>query len=148
MTYEEKKEILHGYRECEAQIKYCLMSIEQYKESKMQAGTQKISAVSFVTGDNKDLSDYIAKLDDLNGNLYSKMLRAIKYKEAVLNWIDMLTDEREKLSLKYKYIHHKSISWIAEEMETDPLSERTVNRLIKNGIKNLPEIDIKLFGCH
>lgn len=145
MTFEEKKEILCGYRKCDAQIRYYQQAIEQCKETKMQAGTQKISAVPFVTGASNDLSDYIVKLDEMYGELYSKMIKALNYKHAVLCWIAAIEDTRERLVITYKYLEFKTIEWIAENMEVVPICERTVNRALTKGIENLPDIETDIF---
>lgn len=141
MTNAEKIEILSGYRALDVKIRYYKMAIEQYEEAKLQAGTQKIEAIPVASGSNKDLSDYVVKIEEMHGELYGKMLRALNYKNVILNWIEEIEDTRSQISVKYKYIQLKTIPWIAQNMELNTISEMTVNRLIKAGITNLPDLD-------
>lgn len=140
MTFEEKKEYLNQYRTAEAEVKYFKRRIEQYKKSKLQAGVQKLSDMPFVSGNGTDLSDYIVKIEEMEGEVISKMIRALSIMNDIINWIETLADPREKLVLKYRYIDGKTVAWMAEEMEKSPISEKTVKRILKNAIKNLQDV--------
>ena len=68
-------------------------------------------------GTNKsDLSAYAAKLDTLFRKLQAELNRKWEIRKTIINAIEEMEDETEKLVLKFRYINGWKWERIAEEM--------------------------------
>lgn len=147
MTYDEKKAILESYRELDREVKCYRDTINQFEQSALQAGIQKIDDMPHGSGSTKDLSDYVVKLESMNLELRAKMQMAMDRKKEILKWIESLADSRGKVVLIYKYINLHSLGWIADELDNGRYSDKTIKRIHRKSIENLPDLIKKDGAC-
>ena len=111
---EEKKAFLRQYQQCVKAEKSVQDEIEKLRSSVilpanvmdgMPHGTSK-----------SDLSAYAAKLDTLFRKLQAELNRKWETRKAIINAIEEMEDETEKLVLKFRYINGWKWERIAEEM--------------------------------
>lgn len=138
MKYEEKIEILLRYRDAEKSARYYRQEVEQYKATQEQAKIQRVTGMPTAHGNNRDLSDYIVKLSEMETEMYSRLEIAENLKLQIMIWIEMLKNVDERLVLQYKYLQCHNTGWIADEMHYSP---RTVERKHYKAVMHLPEPD-------
>lgn len=136
MTYQEKVEILRKYKDAMKMAKYYQSEIAQYRETYEQAKIQRLSGMPTSHGNNSDLSDYIVKLEEMNGKMYTKLLQAERIKSDIMVWVMKLDNVDERLIIQYHYLQDHKFGWIADEMH---YGLRTIKRKHGKAITNLPE---------
>lgn len=138
MDYKEKVLLLGKYRDALKMVKYYQEEIEQYRATKEQAKSQRITDMPISHGNQSDLSDYIVKLEEMQGKIYSKLIEAERLKTNIMVWCESLDKVNERLVIQYHYLQGHNLGWIADEMH---YSRRTVERIRDKAIINLPEPD-------
>lgn len=104
---EAKKEYLRSYQKAVRREQEILDEIQQLRMDKMfpsvvNDGMPKGS-------EQRDLSDYVAKLDELIEKLKQERFEKIKRMDDILCHISLLRDEDEKRVLRLRYI--KGLKW-------------------------------------
>lgn len=131
---EVKKEYLNKFRES----KEALKRIEdQIREVELHETSPQISSIdSGIHGSStrKDLSDYIARKDELLGKMIQARNRRVRTYTDIFQSIEDVPDERERLVLTLRYI--KCLKWeeIALEMHVEWAQ---VHRIHAKALKHL-----------
>lgn len=104
---EAKKEYLRSYQKAVRREQEILDEIQQLRMDKMfpsavNDGMPKVS-------EQRDLSDYVAKLDELIEKLKQERFEKIKRMDDILYHISLLRDEDEQRVLRLRYI--KGLKW-------------------------------------
>lgn len=111
---EKKKRFLNSYPKARREVARLEAQLEELRANKMSLkvvndGMPKGSGTS-------DLSDYAARMDELERKLKAKRYVCIQEFVKVQDAIEEMEDEQEKLLLTYRYL--KGMTWerIADEM--------------------------------
>lgn len=134
MTTEEKKEILESYIALKKQIARINREIEEIRTAKMFPGMASGDGMPHAMYNNKDLSDYIVKLD----SMYVKIIKLGRKKATLLvkitDAIDKLPDENQKDVIYCRYI--QGMKW--EEICTFiGYSWKQTHRIHSAALKNI-----------
>ena len=114
--------------------------INSIKEDLLLIKTDKENIKAMIYSDmprgskQSDLSDMIAKYEQKECELQRKLARISELKLNILNVINNLTSVKQRKALKLRYIHHMTVSAVADKLDTD---DRNARRLINRGINNL-----------
>lgn len=101
---QEIKNLLASYKDVSRRIVQLEAEIELTRISQMAPSAQTLSAMPKAHNATYDLSDYAARCDELLVELRKQYTAALKKKRLVIQLIDELDDETEKLVLWYRYI--------------------------------------------
>lgn len=121
---DSKKEYLFGYQKSTRKISRLNAEIEEIRNMKMYPSMNN-DGMPHGTGQN-DLSDYVAKLTEMEEELHQESIEQVKLYENISQKIEQLEDENERDVLFYRYIKRKSWWEIAELMG---YSERHITRI-------------------
>lgn len=129
---EKKKEYLRSYQKAVRREQEILEEIQQLRMDKMfpsvvNDGMPKGSKQS-------DLSEYIAKVDELIQELKNERFKKIKLMDDILYSISVLEDEDEKTVLRLRYI--KGVRWEDICVAID-YSWKQTHRIHSRALKNL-----------
>lgn len=132
MVNEEKKKFLWGYRDSLRRIARIESEIEELRAMKMGASAGGCGPGRKGWAD--DLSSFVARLDELEGDKRRELCNAMQAYERVMQAIKGVEDEREQDLLFYRYI--KGMAWweVAEKMH---YSERWVHTAHRKGLAHL-----------
>ena len=128
---EKKKEYLRSYQKVVRREQEILEEIQQLRMDKMFPsvvidGMPKGSEQS-------DLSEYVAKVDELIQKLKNERFKKIKLMDNILYSISVMEDNDEKIVLKLRYI--KGLKW--EEIENAlGCSNRSIHRLHSKALQH------------
>ena len=104
---EKKKEFLNSYLRAKQDVLRLEEQLEELRESKMSLS---MANDGMPHGSSKsDLSDYAAKVDELERKITAKRYQRIQTLQNVQNAIEDMEDGQEKLLLTYRYI--KGLKW-------------------------------------
>ena len=104
---EKKKEFLNSYLRAKQDVLRLEEQLEELRESKMSLS---MANDGMPHGSSKtDLSDYAAKVDELERKITAKRYQRIQTFQNVQNAIEDMEDSQEKLLLTYRYI--KGLKW-------------------------------------
>lgn len=129
---EKKKEYLRSYRKAVRREQEILDEIQQLRMDKMfpsvvNDGMPKGSKQS-------DLSEYVAKVDELIQELKNERFKKIKLMDDILYSISVLEDDDEKSVLRLRYI--KGVRWEDICVAID-YSWKQTHRIHSRALKNL-----------
>ena len=129
---EQKKEFLNSYQNAKRAERRIELQIEELKQSKISPGS--------VAGDGmprahvqSDLSEYAARLDELEEKLRATRKRKLAELRKVQQAIERMDDEEEKDVLTYKYIRGNDWKSIASAMNC---SARKVFYIYRRALQN------------
>lgn len=112
---EKKKEFLNSYLEAKKAVRRIEIQIEELRKNELSPSC--LSSDGMPRGnDSTDLSDYIAKLDELEQELWTEQYRKLFEYERVQKAINRVPYEDEKMVLTCKYIKNSKWDEIASEM--------------------------------
>lgn len=131
---EKKKEYLGGYRRHGRRIKRIGSEIEEIRSMKMSVSAMKDDGMPHGSGTTSDLSDYVARLETLEEELYKEGVKQVESYKEIDYKISQIKNEDERDVLFYKYIKGKKFWEIAQIMD---YSERWVKELHGNALKNI-----------
>lgn len=128
---EEKKEYLRSYQKAVRREQEILDEIQQLRMDKMfpsvvNDGMPKGS-------EQRDLSDYVAKLDELIEKLKQERFEKIKRMDDILYHISLLRDEDEQRVLRLRYI--KGLKWEEVAVNMD-YKWAQIHRIHSRALKN------------
>ncbi len=83
----------------------------------------------------RDLSDYMARLDELTGYLITQYCKCIGIEGDILKRLDLMENESERELLRLRYIN--GLDW-KDLMEMIPYSDRHVYRLHGDALDHFP----------
>jgi len=130
-AYRETQDI--ELRIAQLRLKYALPSAIQYSD--MPAAHNS----------NRDLSDYMVKLDELTDHLVSQYCRCMGIEGDILKRIDRMEDQLEREVLRYRYTHitdkGKLMPWeeVASRMH---YVRKTVERIHGRALQHFPMHDV------
>lgn len=129
---EEKKKYLRGYRKHGRRIERISAELEEIKNMKVSPSV-KTDGMPHGT-DQTDLSDYVAKLDDLEQELYEEGVEQVReYRD--ISWkIKQIEDEDERDVLFYRYIKGLEFWDISQKMG---YCERHIHRLHGRALEHI-----------
>ena len=130
---EKKKSYLRGYRKHGKRIKRIEAEIEEIRNMKMYPSVNNDGMPDGSSG-HGDLSEYAARLNELEENLYKEGVQQVEqYKD--ISWkIQSLENEDEKDVLFYRYIKNMEFWNIAQKMG---YSERQIHRIHGKALAHL-----------
>lgn len=122
---EKKKEYLRSYLVHVRRIRRLDAEIDELREMKMAVSVKANDGMPH-GGEQRDLSNYVAELDEMIQNCIDERCWRIKTYQQIARQIKRLRSENEKDVLFYRYI--KGLDWweIAEQMK---YSQRHITRL-------------------
>ena len=119
LSVDEKKEYLSGYMKAKRKEQRILDKIQQLRMDKMFPG---IRYSDMPGGSNmSDLSDFAVKMEELMQELKSQMEECAAIRREIIQKIECLSDETEKLILRLRYIQLKSWEEIQNRTEVSCL---------------------------
>lgn len=129
---EDTKEFLRGYKNARNRLKRIEYKIQQIRLDKMHPSviTSDMPGAHNVT----DLSDYAAKLDELEQMYIKERYACISEFQTITDAIESLADEKEKSVLFERYIKLKKWEDIAVELS---ISWRTLHRFHAKALRNI-----------
>ncbi len=128
---QQKKDYLNGYRDAKRREKLLCEQIQQLRLDTMFPCLQG-DGMPRGSGQS-DLSDYMARYDDLMEELHQEAIRAKKEYEEIHRAVRWMKDEEEKEILTRKYLMRQTWEKIAKETG---MSRRTAIRIHGNALKN------------
>lgn len=112
---EEKKKYLRQY-ECALYTERAIEEeIQQVRLDKMFPALAQ-DGMPHGSGGNSDLSDFMVKVDELLADLKKQVEERIALRREIVQKIEQMDDETEKLVLRLKYIHLKKFEEISVEL--------------------------------
>ena len=136
MTRQEVRAYLLRYRWNKKRIRRLAEQIEELRTRKAYPGSPSLDAMPH--GSNpSDLSDYAARLDELERRLGEEQVAADRAALEVIETINRLTDEDEKSVLTLYYV--RGYRWDRVSVEVS-YSWRHVLRLRDQAVKHLARI--------
>lgn len=136
MTRQEVRAYLLRYRWNKKRIRRLAEQIEELRTRKAYPGSPSLDAMPH--GSNpSDLSDYAARLDELERRLGEEQVAADRAALEVIETINRLTDEDEKSVLTLYYVRGYRWDRVAVEVS---YSWRHVLRLRDQAVKHLARI--------
>ena len=136
MTEADVRRYLLRYRAEKKNIRTILEQIAELKESKASAGSPALDAMP-KGGEISDLSDYAARLDELERELDFERTRAGRFLCDIVELINRLPDAREREVLTLYYVRGRK--W-EEICVACGYSWRQVFRIRNRAVKNLLEV--------
>lgn len=128
---EKKKEFLKSYLRAKQDVLRLEEQLEELRESKMSLS---MANDGMPHGSSKsDLSDYAAKVDELEREIAAKRYQRIQTLQNVQNAIEDMEDSQEKLLLTYRYI--KGMKWEEITLKMNYSWQHT-HRIHANALKN------------
>ena len=137
---EKKKEFLNSYLRAKQDVLRLEEQLEELRESKMSLS---MANDGMPHGSSKrDLSDYAAKVDELERKITAKRYQRIQTFQNVQNAIEDMEDSQEKLLLTYRYI--KGMKWeeIAVQMNYSWQHTHKIHANALQNFKHAIECDI------
>lgn len=111
---EEKKEFLESYQRAKRDV---IRLEEQLAELRLNKISPSVINDGMPHGtDIGDLSDYAARVDQIERRIIVAKYKRIQIFQAVETRIEAMADEQEKELLTYRYLRGKSWEWIAVAM--------------------------------
>ena len=129
---EKKKEFLMSYQKEKRRVRRLEEQLEELRRNKMSPSVTN-DGMPHGT-DKKDLSDYAAKVDEIEQELVAARYCRICAFQEVQKRIEAMEDEREKDLLTYRYL--KGLKWEEVAVRMD-YKWRQVHRIHAMAIKNL-----------
>lgn len=113
MTYEEKKTYLRRFLSARRAAEDAARRLDEYRE--VNAGLKSVGISDMPRGGGKprDLSDYVAKLDEMEGDLWEAVSRYRKQAQEVEAVISRAQDETQARLLRLRYIDGYTFEQIA-----------------------------------
>lgn len=130
---EQKKEFLQSYQLAKRDVTRLEEQLAELRISKMSPGCDIGDGLPHAHNAT-DLSDYAAKVDELEKEIMEARYRRILAYQRVRNCIEALGNEREKMLLTYRYI--RGLKWEEICMKMD-YKWRQVHRIHAKALKNL-----------
>lgn len=113
---EKKKEFLQSYRRAKRKVERLERQLRELRLNKLSPSAINGDGMPHST-DIADLSDYAAKLDEIERDIISARYERICAFQRVQKAIEMMADEQEKNLLTYRYIDGVEWEIIAVEMK-------------------------------
>lgn len=132
MTIKEKKIYLQGYKKAVLSQQQIEDEIRELQQIIVPA--LKMDGMPHAFGSSSDLSDYWEKIDELMATLKKRIEKRMQIRRDIIQTIERLDDETEKLILKCRYIHFST--W-EETADKSFVSLRTVYRLHGQALQHL-----------
>ena len=128
---EKKKEYLRSYQKAVRREQEILEEIQQLRMDKMFPSV--INDGMPKGSEQSDLSEYVAKVDELIQKLKNERFKKIKLMDDILYSISVMKDNDEKIVLKLRYI--KGLKW--EEIENAlGCSNRSIHSLHSKALQH------------
>ena len=123
---ERKKEYLRGYRTNRRRVNRIDGEVKELRELAESVKATDYSGMPHGSGNQKDLSDELARIDTLEKRLEQEREKCVESYISIENLIKSVKNEDENEVLFYRYV--KGLRWweIAEKMDC---SERWVHKL-------------------
>lgn len=138
MTVKEKKVYLQGYKKAVLSQQQIEDEIRELQQIIVPA--LKMDGMPHAFGNGSDLSDYWEKIDHLMETLKKRIEKRMQIRKEIIQTIELLEDETEKLILKCRYIHFNT--W-DETAEKSFVSLRTVYRIHGQALQHLKIIALE-----
>lgn len=129
-----KKEYLRGYRANRRRISRIDDEVRELRELAESTKATDYSGMPHGSGNQKDLSDELARIDSLEKKLEKEKSKCIESYISIENQIKTVKNEDENDVLFYRYV--KGLRWweIAEKMEC---TERWIHKLHGKALEHL-----------
>ena len=133
---EKKREYLMEYQKAKKDVQRLQTQLQELRLNKISPscviGDGMPHALAF-----SDLSDYAVKVDEIEQDIKMARYRRIRAFQRVREYIEALSDEREKLLLTYRYLR----GWSWEKISVDMCCGiRTVYYIHGTALSNLKKI--------
>lgn len=115
-TYEEKKAYLRKFLHARHAAEDAVRRLEEFRATNAGIKAVVISDMPKASGGAHDLSEYVAKLDDLEADLWDAVVEYRRQAEAVEAVIDTEANETHQRLLRLRYIDGMTFERIAVEM--------------------------------
>lgn len=132
MTATEKKEYLRRYKQ--AVLSQQQIDDEIRELSLISVPPVKMDGMPHAFGSSADLSVQAVKIERLVEKLRKKIDERLQIRREIIDRIEAMDDETEKLVLKCRYIHFCTWEQTAEKAH---VAERTVYRIHGNALVHL-----------
>lgn len=139
------KEYLLQYRDAYRDAQDIELRITQLRLKYGYPSAIQYSDMPSAHNSERDLSDYMAKLDELTGYLVDKYCRCVGIEGDILKRIDRIEKQEERQVLKLRYTHitesGRLLSWdsVAESMH---YSKMNVTRIHGRALQHFPMDDV------
>lgn len=129
-----KKEYLRGYRTNRRRINRIDDEVTELRELAASVKATDYSGMPHGSGNQKDLSDELARIDTLEKRLEQEREKCVESYISIENLIKSVKNEDENDVLFYRYIKGLRFWEIAEKMDC---SERWIHKLHGKALKHL-----------
>ncbi len=131
---EKKKEYLRQYTRSQKRIDNLKEQLLSLKETEQSVRSQQMSDMPKGSSRDKDLSDLMVKIEELNKKIKDEMIRSAKTKIAIEEDIFSLRNEDEARVLRMRYIESRQWEEIENRMK---FSRRQVLYIHGRALNNL-----------
>lgn len=135
-TYERAREFLKGYREACLNAQDAAQRLEEFRARNTGIKAIKLSDMPKSAGTPRDLSAYVAELDELERSIVTAVAVYVKQANTVAAVIDTVEDADQQRLLRLRYLSFRRFERIAEEMN---LSRRHMFRLHRAAVETVAE---------
>lgn len=125
---------LNGYRDSLKSIRKAKLRLEELKLDERYPKAIEYSDMPKGSCKDKDLSDYMVKLENAKECIEKCKIESAQKKEEIINKIEELEDTEQRLALKLRYIQLDNIRKICKKMSC---GRSTVYRIHDKAINNL-----------
>lgn len=116
MTYEDKKQYLRAYLTSLKAAQEAARRLDEFREANAGLKAIVVSGMPHGSGTPRDLSDYVARLDDLERQFGDILKKYEEATERVLAALDKAKTDDQKRLLSLRYLDGYTFEKIAVEM--------------------------------
>lgn len=116
MTYEEKKQYLRSFLHAKRDALDAARRLDEYRAANAGLRSVIVSDMPKGGGNHRDLSDYVAKLDEMENDLITRVARYHARAQAVESVIDAVEDDTYARLLRLRYLDGDTFEQIAVTM--------------------------------
>lgn len=136
-----KKEYLLQYSKSEKRIRALREQLFSLQEVEKSAKTQQLSAMPKGSSRNKDLSDFLVRIEKLQEEIENKITESLRIRTEIEEHIIEMENENEALVLRMRYIDLMDWTRISHRMK---YSKRHTLRIHKAALENFKDVT----PCH
>lgn len=132
--YQNKKEYLMSYKKTCNKIESLKEQLDSLQETEQSVRSKQLSDMPKGGNRHQDLSDLMAKLEDLQARIADAIMDSCKIKLEIEEALWKLEDPEEARVLRFRYICFMDWAELGDMMGYSP---RQAQRIHKDAIKNL-----------
>ena len=141
MNHEDKKMWLNGYRDSLKSIRKAKLRLEELKLDERYPKAIEYSDMPKGSCKDKDLSDYMVKLENAKECIEKCKIESAQKKEEIINKIEELEDTEQRLILKLRYVQMDNTKKICKKMSCGRATMFRIQNKAINNLENFEEFE-------